>query len=237
MSKSTEEVNILVGTELIVTSDPNIFLGSKDGEDAIVTADGIAGFIAFASVSPAVTADGIAEFMAFVVMTSPAVTASGTVLPGWLTALSVAVISLENSRPGVKLIVSVAVTGSGSTSSSLISKSTDELNILLGTESAVTLDAKLGNVKFIETTSDATNDSVKPLVTATVLSTSVAVTDNACNGVKGGKYTDTLTDVSAAATAVMEGSLLAYDMPGAEAVADGIESNDCVNFTFTRNFL
>ena len=84
MSKSTEEVNILVGTELIVTSDPNIFLGSKDGEDATVTVDGIAGFIAFVVMtSPAVTADGIAGFIAFVVMTSPAVTVSpGTALPG-----------------------------------------------------------------------------------------------------------------------------------------------------------
>ena len=108
---------------------------------------------------------------------------------------------------------------------------------MLGAESTVTLDAKLGSVKFIESASDATSDSVMPLVTAIVLSTSVAVTSCVCNAVKGGRYTDTLIDVSAAATAVMEGSLLVYDMLGTEAVADGIKSNDCVNFTFTRNFL
>tara|TARA_Y100000296_G_C5162314_1_gene252557 strand:- start:1465 stop:1866 length:402 start_codon:yes stop_codon:yes gene_type:complete len=133
-------------------------------------------------------------------------------------------------------MLSTTVIGSGSTSASDKSKSIDELIILLGTEATVTLDARLGNVKFIENVSDAVSDEIRPLL-GTKVAASVTVTDNACNAVKGGRYTDALIDVSAAATAVMEGSLLAYDMLGTEAVADGIKSNDCVNFTFTRSFL
>ena len=128
------------------------------------------------------------------------------------------------------------VTGSGSTSASDKSKSTDELITLISPESAVTLDVKDGAVRFIENTSDATNELSRPFDCST-RATSVTVTACACNATKGGKYTDALIDVSAAATAVMEGSLLEYDMLGTEAEADGIKSNDCVNFTFTRNFL
>tara|TARA_B110000263_G_C15307398_1_gene511199 strand:+ start:1591 stop:1866 length:276 start_codon:yes stop_codon:yes gene_type:complete len=91
-------------------------------------------------------------------------------------------------------------------------------------------------VKFIENASAIVNELSRPFV-CTKVATSVTVTDNACNGTKGGRYTDALIKVSTAATAVMEGSLLAYDMLGTEAEADGIKSNDCVNFTFTRNFL
>ena len=237
ISKSTDEWNILLTTAVTVTSEASVILIVLAALSAAVAVDAVVVATDLASESEAVRISvGFAPTSFLSIASAVDTESPDTTLPASLLILSLAVSVSDIALPRSNAVASTTVTGSGSTSSSLISKSTDEWNILLRVESAVT---ELANalVTLTVRASAATRISSSLLVTAIVLTKSDAVTVWAFSIVSGIMYAVALIDVVGAAVKPIEFSALACVMPDTEAEARIRVDTAAENFMFTRNSL
>jgi hypothetical protein len=175
----------------------------------------------------------------FLLIVSLAVTVSpDTTLPGSLLILSLEVKVSDRALLKSNAVASTTVTGSGSISASLMSKSTDEWNILLIVESAVTeLTNDLVTLTVKASAMAAVSD--KGLVIVKLLIKSAIDTVCSLSTSSGTINAVALIDVAGAAVKPIKSSTLFVTAAilDTEAEANISDVTAAVNFIFTRSFL
>jgi hypothetical protein len=235
ISKSTDEWNILLTTAVTVTSEASVIL-TVLAALSVAIADELAVEVALlASESVAVRVSVGFVPTSFLVIVELAAALDVAVEVTLFVSESVAVKVSDIALLKSSVVTSTTVTGSGSTSSSLISKSTDEWNILLRVESAVT---ELANALVTLTVKASEDVNVSAATTVYAkLTKSDTVTVCSSNIVNGTMNAVALIDVVGAAVRPIEFSSLACVIPDTEAEARIRVDTAAENFIFTRSFL